>query len=139
MSNLINELYDSFNTHEFKEAFKGNSKLKLVDHTWGGHDTLLVFNHLLKWLKDGNATQDNLNKIALVFEEIVIDDKSINSISKGLESLKFILSYCIVADDKDYWPLTKSFIEGLITRISTGEELGTSHVCRDIESIKKYL
>lgn len=138
---IVDELKKMFEKGLFEKALLGGDDFYIRDYTWGEHDSLLVFYHLFAWLK---ANENPLNKIKLkeIFADQFRRNKTVSEIDQGLESIHLIRSYCIEADDQNYWPIEQEFFIELITEnISqfTKEEIESLNIKRDIYLLRDYL
>ncbi len=135
------KIISAFNNRNFIQAFTGKNHLHVNDPTWGGHDYLLVFFHLINWI-EGNRTQEVINEIEKSFHQIFINYRTISEINNGLESINIIRAYCIQAHDKNNWPIPKDFFIMLfINNIHNfnKDEIIKLNISRDIEGLRKYM
>lgn len=131
----------AFEEGNFYGAIKGIGNLYSKNHTWGEHDNLLVFHHLLDWLKNKNNSA-YVNKIKEIFKQDFITNREVSKIDQGLESIHLIRSYCIMAQDKQYWPIEHDFFIKLISesiKQFSLNEIEIFNIKRDIELLRKYL
>jgi hypothetical protein len=131
-----NEAISLFEDNKFESAFLGLNGFFIKDNTWGTHDSLLVFKYLFEWIKNKKETSNIIIQIAETFKKILLFEKRINPIDNGLESVNLIRSYCIMANEQNYWIVEKEYLTELLNNFvkqRPTEEMTTLKIDRDIK------
>ncbi len=135
--NDYNKLVEMFEEGSFYLAITGNEVI-LKDHTWGQRDYLLIFCHLLKWLRLKDDSHKDKEALENTFIMILQDKDSISKIDGGLISLHILICYCIESSDIDFWFITRERISEMLSSYRK-INLDYANIKRDLARINKYL
>jgi len=142
MNELKSRCFKFFKNWKFKQAILGTDGIYIKDPTWGNHDTLTVFLYILEWTADKKDIDMIKQELEAVLKDILFSNKAVAKIDNGLISINVIRSYCIAANEENYWPIEKDYLEKLLVEFYNQlslEEINSKNIKRDIELLRKYL